>query len=76
MITQRTAACDAMPAFEAALAAGLIAAGHVDIVARSLCKLDDQLRLAFIEREGGCSGGPTGNGSRSSRSRVATRSVA
>ena len=52
VITQRTVACDAMPAFEAALAAGLIAAGHVDIVARLLGKLDDQLRLEFVERQG------------------------
>lgn len=51
-ITRRSAACDAMPAFEAALAGGLIAAGHVDIVARSLRHLDDQIRLAFIERQG------------------------
>ena len=52
VITRRTAACDAMPAFEAALAGGVIAAGHVDIVARALRDLDDQIRLAFIERQG------------------------
>ena len=51
VITRRTAACDAMPAFEAALAAGRIAAGHVDAVARTLRNLDDQIRSSMIERE-------------------------
>lgn len=52
IITQRTSACDAMPGFEAALAVGLIASGHIDIVARMLRNLDDQIRLAFIDGEG------------------------
>src|SRR5918994_4267930 len=51
IITQRTHACDAMPAFEAALAAGAISGGHVDAVARTIRQLDDEIRLAFIDEE-------------------------
>ena len=51
IINKRVPACDAMPTFEAALAAGSISAGHVDAVASVLGRLDDEIRLAFIAEE-------------------------
>ena len=50
-ITRRTHACDAMPSFEDALAAGLISGDHVDAVARVLRGLDDEVRAEFISYE-------------------------
>jgi hypothetical protein len=51
VINKRVPACDAMPAFEAALAAGSISGGHVDAVAAVLGRLDDEIRLAFIAEQ-------------------------
>jgi hypothetical protein len=51
VISKRVPACDAMPAFEAALAAGSISGGHVDAVASALGRLDDEIRSAFIAEE-------------------------
>ena len=50
-ITRRTHACDAMPSFEDALAAGLISGDHVDAVARVLRGLDAEVRAEFISHE-------------------------
>ncbi len=50
-VTRRTHACDAMPSFEEALAAGVISGDHVDAVARVLRGLDDEIRVAFIDHE-------------------------
>ncbi len=50
-INKRVPACDAMPLFEAALAAGQISGGHVDAVAAVLVGLDDEIRLAFIAEQ-------------------------
>jgi hypothetical protein len=48
VINKRVPVCDAMPMFEAALAAGSISGGHVDAVASVLGRLDDEIRTAFI----------------------------
>ena len=50
-ITRRSHACDAMPSFEAALAAGVISGDHVDAVARVLRGLDAEVRAVFIGYE-------------------------
>ena len=52
-VTQRTVACEAMPSFEAALAAGEISAGHVDAVVAVLGRLDAVVRADFIGHEAG-----------------------
>jgi hypothetical protein len=51
IINKRVPACDAMPKFEAALAAGSISAGHIDAVASVLGRLDDEIRAAFIAEQ-------------------------
>ncbi len=76
MITHRTSACDAMPAFEAALAAGSIAVGS----RRHRCPgvaQPGRRRSGWRSStaKAGCWSGPSGNGSRSSRPRAATRSA-
>ena len=48
IINKRVPACDAMPKFEAALAAGSISAGHIDAVASVLGRSDDEIRAAFV----------------------------
>ena len=50
-VTRRSHACDAMPSFEEALAAGVISGDHVDAVARVLRGLDDEVRAEFISHE-------------------------
>ena len=50
-ITRRSHACDAMPSFEEALAAGVISGDHVDAVARVLRGLDAEVRAVFIGYE-------------------------
>ena len=50
-ITRRRHACDAMPSFEEALAAGVITGDHVDAVARVLRGLDAEVRAMFIGYE-------------------------
>ena len=50
-INKRVPACDAMPKFEAALAAGLISGEHVDVVATVLRRLDDEITAAFTAEE-------------------------
>ena len=44
---QREAVCTAMPSFENALAAGTIAAGHLDAIANATRNLDEQLLAEF-----------------------------
>jgi hypothetical protein len=51
IIDKRVPVCDALPAFEAALAAGSISSGHVDAVAAVLSRLDDEIRTAFIAEQ-------------------------
>jgi hypothetical protein len=51
IINKRVPACDAMPEFEAALAAGSISSAHVDAVASVLARLDDEIRSAFIAEQ-------------------------
>jgi Domain of unknown function (DUF222) len=51
VINKRVPACDAMPMFEVALAAGSISSGHVDAVAAVLGRLDDEIRSAFIAEQ-------------------------
>ena len=50
-ITRRSHACDAMPSFEEALAAGVITGDHVDAVARVLRGLDAEVRAVFVGYE-------------------------
>ena len=52
-INKRVPACDAMPKFEAALAAGSISGGHVDAVASVLGRLDAEIRAAFVAEQDG-----------------------
>ncbi len=69
-ITRRTHACDAMPSFEDALAAGLISGDHVDAVARVLRGLDDEVRAEFISHEAVLLGGGDPGAHRDVRSDV------
>ena len=50
-INKRVPACDAMPLFESALAAGEISGGHVDEVAAVLVGLGDEIRAEFIAEQ-------------------------
>ncbi len=44
---EREQVCSSLPAFEAALAAGAVSAGHVDAIAHATRNLDDQLLAEF-----------------------------
>lgn len=46
-VTDRAVVCDEMPGFEAALASGDVAGGHVDALARAARRLDDAGRAAL-----------------------------
>ena len=45
---ERERVCSALPGFEAALAAGSVAAGHVDAIAGAIRNLDDTVAAEFI----------------------------
>lgn len=48
-VAQRAAACAAIPAFESALAAGQMSAGHVDAAATALQRLDGDVAAQFAD---------------------------
>jgi hypothetical protein len=50
-VTHRTGACEAMPTFEAALAAGEISAGHIDAIVGVMRPMDEAVRADFIGHE-------------------------
>ena len=50
-VRQRAVVCDLFALFEAALAAGEIAAGHLDALAVAVRDLNDEQRFGLIDRE-------------------------
>ena len=51
-VTDRAVVCDEMPGFEAALASGDVAGGHVEALARAARRLDDAGRAALAASAG------------------------